>query len=797
MEVEQRYEQIIAPRIVTALLSEFNAVTDYCTLRDSLPRRLVNWLKCRCVLLYQRIGETLQFAAGSFDDKPGWSSSLLAVAHINPISLNSEIPEACAWRERHAICVPLPCPTLVAMPLIYRQRGIGVLVVIRGKGEEKIYTPDCWTGDEVEILEAVAGIVALLLENTHLLERDRERIHELSLLNSISSQMAYSMCELERVRSVVIQRAKEISTADMCEVIELSTPPDAVTWITPMLREMLFQRFREQRSLSPLVIERPGDLHDQCASDYLNQLPVNIKTFFVVPLFSARAIGRQGGSLLRGGIGTAYEITQEPKVLGILVGGYYRAWKLRRTETVLLQVLASQASAVLENIHLMSEVVDARNEARKLLRQVLDDQHFKELILANIPSGLITTDREGCITTFNRAAEAILGYDSCEVLGQPLHKFLNLQYRANSYALTSHQTRHASVVQGMTVITVDRHGHEVVLDVNVLPLYDDVRVRIGTLATFMDVTSVHRLEEEKRRLDRLASLGEMAANVAHEVRNPLASVKTSMQMLMDDLVGGELSSVQDFSLAQGRVQTNWVQESISVALEEVERLDTIVRDLLLFAKPRQLHRVKCNLVELSNHVLNFIQMQCLEANVVVHRIYEEVPPVWVDVAQIEQVLLNLYMNAVQAMPDGGILTVSCQCISTESMVKSTKISDVVRFQEIANDALSKPFESLTEENKSSDQQWLEIAVSDTGVGIAPDQLEHIFQPFYTTKAHGIGLGLAITRRLVEDHGGFIRVEGHFGYGATLSVRLPLAPHGEISSQEDENEGDVWESRGKV
>src|SRR5436309_4855570 len=104
MEVEQQCEHLslTAPAVLTALLNEFSAVTDYRTLRDSLPRRLAYLLGCRCVLLYQRIGETLQFSSGSFDDIPGWSSALLAVAHINPIDLNGALPEAAAWRERRA-----------------------------------------------------------------------------------------------------------------------------------------------------------------------------------------------------------------------------------------------------------------------------------------------------------------------------------------------------------------------------------------------------------------------------------------------------------------------------------------------------------------------------------------------------------------------------------------------------------------------------------------------------------------------------------------------------------------------
>src|SRR5947207_8743602 len=285
---------------------------------------------------------------------------------------------------------------------------------------------------------------------------------------------------------------------------------------------MLLGRLQEQGATNstPLVIERPGD---ESTGEYLDHLAQYIKTFFAIPLWSSHnggrstapvsSIHREGGS----------------KLLGAVVGAYHRPWKLRREEMMLLSVLANQASSVLDNLALMADLVEARNEARKLLRQVIDDQH------------------------------------------------------------------------------------------------------------------------EKRRLDRLASLGEMAASVAHEVRNPLASIKTSMQMLADDL-GVEEQNPEA------------AQESVTVALKEVERLDAIVRDLLLFARPRQLHCIACNLAELSERVLNIMQAQCAEMGVIIHRVYHDVPVIQVDMAQMEQVLFNLYMNAIQAMPEGGILTVLCQVI---------------------------------------------------------------------------------------------------------------------------------------
>lgn len=782
MEVDQLHVQLNlnASSIVVALHEEFSAITDYRTLRDSFPRRLAVLLKCRCVLLYQRLGETLQFASGSYDDVPGWSAGLLQVAHINPIDCSGSLPEAQAVRERHAINLPgsQATPALVAAPLAYRHRTIGVLTVL-GKQHHAN-----WTDEDVEVIEAVSGVVALLLENTRLLERDRERISELSLLNSITSQLNLSMYDFERAQRIIIQRSMEITSADLCELLRPTGPvgpggpgshEHSSLWMTPRLRDKLITYFNEQRQgqSHPLIIERPGDA---VTLPYLDCLPSNIKTFFAIPLFTGEsrlaASTYQPGTapwrdasaeLVAPSAGHAYvqactqgsHLPYQPlqslpqtqsakRVTAIIAGAFYRSSKLHRDELVMLQMLAGQASAVLENMSLIADVLEARNEARRLLRQVLDDQRLKELILENMPGGLITVDLSGRITAFNRSAASILGYHPYEVMGKPLQEILHITLPGQQQLQSAE-----SLPAGETLLTVDQSGREVVLDMYLIPLHNDQSIPIGVLLTFSDVTAMRHLEEEKRRLDRLASLGEMSANVAHEVRNPLASIKTSMQMLKADL--------QDVSpLAEG------AQESVTIALKEVERLDAIVRDLLLFARPRQLHLVSCNLISISEHVLQLMQAQCAASDVKVHRAYYDVPSFPADIAQIEQILFNLYMNALQAMPDGGVLSVSCRRVAGAS------VSATPRPRE---QAVAREFGAAR--GVSTQQDWLELAVSDTGVGIAPDQLERLFQPFYTTRAHGIGLGLPITRRLIEDHRGHIAVDSQLGYGATFTVRFPL------------------------
>ena len=631
MEVKllQQSLSVQAPAVITALLNEWSAITDYRTLRDSLPGRLAAILQCRCVILYLRMGDTLQFASGSFDDTPGWSLSLLNVAHINPIALESDLPEAIAWREHRAVLSASSAPSsaeppvssLIAAPLLYRQRAIGVMITYRSDANvsrEAAPQQAYWVEDDLPALEAIAGIVALLLENTRLLERDRERIHELSLLNNIANQLSFSLYEVEHVQSIVVQRAREISNADLCELLQPATPPAITSWLSPTLQTLLFAYFNKSRSQSatPLLIERPGVAS---TSEYVSQLPTNVKTFFAIPLYRNEPTSRSH----------AYDIANEAEpanIIGILVGGYYQARKLRKEDIVLLRVLANQAATALENMRLVHDVVEARNEARKLLRQVLEDQRIKAVI-----------------------------------------------------------------------------------------------------------------EEEKRRLDRLASLGIMSASVAHEVRNPLASIKTSMQILRDDLMEPE-NDIEE------------TLESVSIVLQEVERLDAIVRDLLLFARPRLVHAVPCSLTELSDNVLHLMQGQFEAGHVTILRSYHDHPPVQVDEAQMKQVFFNLFTNALQAMPEGGLLTLHCEIM---------------------------PADGLSE--KSTGQQWAEMTVSDTGVGIAPEQLEQLFQPFYTTKTHGIGLGLPITRRLVEDHRGQLLVESQPGKGATFILRLPICEQNAVAA----------------
>jgi len=236
--------------------------------------------------------------------------------------------------------------------------------------------------------------------------------------------------------------------------------------------------------------------------------------------------------------------------------------------------------------------------------------------------------------------------------------------------------------------------------------------------------------QQMERADRLASVGEMATGIAHEVKNPLAGISGAVSVLADD-----------FGADDPR------REIISQVLEQIRRLDKTSNDLLHFGKPGVPEFSYADVNELVNKTL-FFAGQHSEARKV-HRIKEltrDLPPVWVDEKQVQQVLLNITLNAIQAMGEEGTLTVQT--------------------------------ERVTERGKD----WVKVTISDTGKGIPADELEKIFVPFFTTKTQGTGLGLPICRRLVEQQGGRIHVESRVGIGTSFEVLFPVAEMVEGASQ---------------
>lgn len=349
---------------------------------------------------------------------------------------------------------------------------------------------------------------------------------------------------------------------------------------------------------------------------------------------------------------------------------------------------------------------------------------FTEDIVESIASGLVTTDLSGKITSFNRSAAEMTGFQPEEAVGAiwwELFSWEEIRDRYQDLAVAGAPQRFDGEIS-------TKRGERCLLGVTISPLRNERGGQIGIIGTFQDLTQLKSLEEEMQKKERLATLGEMAAGMAHEIRNPLASLSGSIEVLKGDL------NLRDEHL-----------RLMEIAIKEAERLNSIITQFLLYAKPHPPRRGRTDL-----HALLSETVQLLQNNPEYHdrirvslQISSEPLMLLIDPDQIRQVFWNLSMNAFQAMPEGGALTISTR----RARPKKGK-------------------------SAAAPEEGVEILFADTGGGIRKEDLSKIFYPFFTTKSSGSGLGLAIVQRIIEEHTGEIRVESS-PQGTTFFITLPL------------------------
>jgi len=271
-----------------------------------------------------------------------------------------------------------------------------------------------------------------------------------------------------------------------------------------------------------------------------------------------------------------------------------------------------------------------------------------------------------------------------------------------------------------------------------------------TLVLLRDLTHLRRVREDLRRNERLATLGQLAAGAAHEIRNPLAGIGTSAQVLL-----------RRFEPRDERARF------VRVILEEVERLDRIVSSLLQYARPRTPQLAAGDLRPIIEKVIALAGEPIRESGVQVDvHVARRLAPVYLDADLVTQVLLNLTLNAVQAMPKGGRLGYEVRIARRRQPQRGPgrRASDPQRARERRGDAW---------------QRYLQVRVSDTGSGIPRGLQAKLFDPFFTTKPRGTGLGLAICQTIMQEHGGTIEVASREGRGTTVLLGFPLEKrHGE-------------------
>ncbi len=338
---------------------------------------------------------------------------------------------------------------------------------------------------------------------------------------------------------------------------------------------------------------------------------------------------------------------------------------------------------------------------------------FTDMLVSSLPIGLIATDSSDVIQVYNDSAKELIGFDADKVIGGRSHVCLP----AKLAQMFSGKEMDGLIERQAEIHLTVSPEKDKTLQLASMVVLDDNGSFAGEVLLIRDLTTVKRLEKELRRSERLAALGKMAAGVAHELRNPLSSIKGLAVVLKSG-----------FSHASKEAET------AEILVKEVERLNRSIGELLDYAKPGQLKLETASVTEIIEKTVSLVRVDAESFGIALRlAMDDDLPQVVLDKDKMNQVFLNLFLNAIQAMENGGELLVTAE----------------------------------------HDARRIIITVRDTGVGIVPENLGRVFDPYFTTKNDGTGLGLAMSAKIVEEHGGWMELSSVAGRYTEVRVILPL------------------------
>jgi two-component system, NtrC family, sensor histidine kinase PilS len=387
-------------------------------------------------------------------------------------------------------------------------------------------------------------------------------------------------------------------------------------------------------------------------------------------------------------------------------------------------------------------------------------QNMHGRIVQNIDAGLLTVDPSARITSFNRAGEDITRWRASEVIGMPLETV----FKGMSRLLDATTDSASSLPPGPSLERwmTRKDGKRVFLRVSASALRTADGRMDGQILVFEDRTRLLMMTEQLEREERLAAVGRLSAAIAHEIRNPLASITGSVQVLRGDL---DLSPEDD--------------ELLGIVEREADRLGHLVTDFLALTKEEKPQLVEGSVGPLVQETLALLRNKGIAAGVEIEADLAYDPPVHLDSHRMRQVFWNLFNNACQVMTGGGALRVGTERVTADDLGADSLEESVGDWARLGGGvsgggAPLRPGEGA-----------LRIVVEDDGPGISDDALAHIFDPFYTTRSGGTGLGLAIVARIVRSHRGVITVQSRLGEGTRFAIWLPIEPPVDAEDEVDE------------
>jgi PAS domain S-box-containing protein len=384
----------------------------------------------------------------------------------------------------------------------------------------------------------------------------------------------------------------------------------------------------------------------------------------------------------------------------------------------------------------------AHAELRQRFEELADLKSYTDSILGSLITGIVTLDLDGRVVTLNPAAELLTGLFTPEVAGRYCTEVFAHTPEVGDLLMETLASRTGTADTSLTLRR--RNGTSLPVEMSTAPLRGIEGKELGVVGIFRDISHLRELEEQLRRSDRLAALGTLAAGLAHEIKNPLTSLRTFTRL-----------APRKFEEERFR------QIFEKVVPRELERINGIVERLLQLARPARLSFKPVRLPVLLERVLELYANEIETKQVTVEREYaRDLPPIQADPEQLYPALVNLVANALEAMDSGGRLTLRA--------------------------GWSEDGDPFLPSRRRVLHRRVKVEIEDTGAGIPSTHADKVFNPFFTTKAGGTGLGLALAHKIIEDHGGSITFRSAPGVGTTFRVFLPLTPEPRVEMSDDDS-----------
>ncbi|MDP3630469.1 MAG: ATP-binding protein [Actinomycetota bacterium] len=443
------------------------------------------------------------------------------------------------------------------------------------------------------------------------------------------------------------------------------------------------------------------------------------KLFYLPIMYAGFVFGRRGGLITAVAASMLYGLHATVSLGGLFGSGIDNLYEIVMYLAVgvlfgWLRDLAEVKTADLRQVS--HQLEDAYRKLEERAIQLVNIQDYTQAIFRSITSGVITVGPDGSMATANPAAERILGMREVDIVPKRIGILFAEDAGLDDEVMKVLEGRLPKSVKEMRLLT--RGGKVLQAQVSISRMRDiDGRI-LGAVVTVEDVSEVKALTDQLIRADRLAAMGELTAGVAHEVRNPLGIIRASVQL------------VEESSFNKDRLL-----EATSVIKQEIDRLDRVIKALLDFGRPSKPHLAVTDIADVVDDVLLFTRRFAGQSNVSISSLdVKGLPRVMADPDQLKQVFVNLISNAVQAMSQTG---------------------------------------GSIEVRACANEGFVSVAVSDTGPGIPSDDLKKVFDPFYSTRDEGTGLGLTIVHRILDEHDGHIEVASAEGTGTTFTVSIPI------------------------